>query len=308
MTEIKIASWNIYFSHELISYKNGIYEVKRKKRTQNITNIIKKIDPHILGIIECMSPGNLLFFRDQFFPNYSVIIEGERQKLNLGIIFKEDVLDVKKVEFDKEQWKDKLGDDPRPVFYKWARVPLIVKAIHKETGSQFIVAVVHPKSKKIYSKNPLEREKEALKNRKRIVAEGRRLHTILWQMAKDEGTPFNKFIVMGDINDGPWFDKYEARILRSGVESYIGRVYEPDKILHSFVDLSDEQGIPTTPKSWGASQLDHILYTHDISHGDGLPLVKPDSGRVRDDLVDFDKGSGKKIDSDHCPIELTIMC
>jgi len=81
-------------------------------------------------------------------------------------------------------------------------------------------------------------------------------------------------------------------------------VLDPDRLLYSFVDLSDEVGIPTTPPSWGAPQLDHILYTRPMARGSALPRILPGSGRVRTDLVDFSAGSGKATDSDHVPVEV----
>ena len=54
---------------------------------------------------------------------------------------------------------------------------------------------------------------------------------------------------MGDINDGPDFDRYEKQILRSGIEAHIGSVLEPETILHSFVDLSDGKGKPSPSTS-----------------------------------------------------------
>ncbi len=253
-----------------------------------------------------MPRGKLNYFHKQFLAGYQTLVEGNKAKLNIGILYKPDVLEVSKIAFDKNRWKDQLGDDKKPRYYKWSRIPLIVQIKQKDSGREFVIAAVHPKSKKTYSNIPVEREKEALENRKRIVAEGRRLHHILWHFAQNRGAPFDRFIVMGDINDGPWFDKYEATILRSGVESHIGRVYKPDQVLHSFIDLSNERGTQTTPKSWAAPQLDHMLFTHEMSHGTGLPVVVAGSGRIRNDLVNFSHGSGKTRDSDHCPVELVV--
>ncbi len=301
--------WNIFFSHKLVTGSPGNYRIPSTSRTRakNVTEIIEAIDPDVMGIVECMPAGKLEFFRDELLPaGYEVMTEGTKNRLNLGMLYKSDRVSVAKVSFAKDRWKDRLGNDARLRYYKWARVPLMVKVRHLSSGRELVVTVVHPKSKKTYSDDPVEQEKEALDNRKRIVAEGRRLRDILWQMAASEGVPFDRFMVMGDVNDGPSFDRYEARILRSGVEAYIGRVYIPDQVLHSFVDLSDERGVPTTPASWGAPQLDHILFTHALQHGSGLPRVVEGSGRVRSDLVNFSAGSGKATDSDHCPVQVTV--
>lgn len=300
----KFACWNIYFSHKLIKKSGDNLSVDQQGRLDNIVEIIKNIDPDVLGIVECMPKDKLKYLIDNYLPGYRYVMQGNSSRLNLGLLYKSEMLEVREVNFNRDRWKDQLGDDSQLRFYKWTRVPLIAEVKDKASGRVVLVAVVHPKSKKVYSSGA-EGEAEAYNNRKRIVAEGRRLHSIMWQKAgiKPE---YRKFMIMGDINDGPWFDKYEVRILRSGVESHIGRVYEPDTVLHSFVDLADERGVSTTPASWGAPQLDHMLYTHSLDHGDTNPLAVPDSGRVRSDLVDFSSGSGKATDSDHIPVEVSI--
>lgn len=302
---IKLACWNIYYSHKLVEKKGPRnFQIGEDKRLANIVRIIREIDPDVFGIVECMPANKLRVFIRRYLPGYRFVIQGDSYRLNIALLYKPESLHVREVNFNRNRWKDKLGDDGRPVYYRWTRVPLLADIKDKPSGRRMLVAVVHPKSKKTFSYGE-EGEREAYINRKRIVAEGRRLHTVLWEKAVR--TPdYEKFLVMGDINDGPSFDQYEARILRSGLESHIGRVYEPDKVLHSFVDLSDERGISTTPASWGAPQLDHILYSHELAHGESLPRVVEDSGRVRDDLVDFSKGSGKKKDSDHVPVEVRV--
>lgn len=305
MPNLKIASWNVYFSHALIGGDAGNHHVAQEERADNVAEVIHRIDPHLMGVVECMPRSKLEFFRDTYLdPGYQVLVEGDGARLNLGLLYWSPELEVTKVPFGQGSWTDQIGDDPQPVTYRFARVPLIVHVRHRTSGAKLIAAVVHPKSKKTYSPDPDERRREALRNRKRIVAEGRRLRAILQGLASTLGPPYDRFLVMGDINDGPGFDAVEAAILRSGVETHIGSVLDPDHLLYSFVDLSNEVGIPTTPPSWGAPQLDHILYTRALAKGAGLPRVVAGSGRVRSDLVDFTAGSGKDTDSDHVPVEV----
>lgn len=305
MATLKTASWNIYFSHEFVkksSAGNLYIPSTQRPRAERTADYIATIDPHVLGIIECMPPNELAHYRDEFLPGYETLTEGTGARLNIGMLYWPDSVDVEKVPFSRNKWKDQLYHNRPERIYKWTRVPLIVKVTERGSGKQFIVAVVHPKSKKTYGSNPAA---EALTNRERIVAEGRRIHSILWKKHKSLGAPYDRFIIMGDINDGPWFDTYETKLLRSGVESHIGSVYEPDKVLHSSIDISDEKGTPTTPFG-GGKQLDHILYTHELAHGTGNPKVVAGSGRIRNDLVNFSTGSGKSKDSDHCPVEIEV--
>lgn len=305
MTNLKIACWNVYFSHTLIGGDPGSYRVAQQARADNVAEVIYEIDPHLFGIVECMPRSKLEFFRDAYMdPGYGLVVEGDASRLNLGLLYWAPELEVTQVPFGREAWLDQIGDDPQPARYRFARTPLITLVRHKVTGAAFVLAVVHPKSKKTYSADPDERRQEALRNRKRIVAEGRRLRAILHGLAASLGPPYDRFLIMGDINDGPGFDAVEAAILRSGVETHIGSVLDPARLLYSFVDLSDEVGIPTTPSSWGAPQLDHVLYTRQLAEGPALPRIVSGSGRVRSDLVDFASGSGKDTDSDHIPVEV----
>jgi len=112
-------------------------------------------------------------------------------------------------------------------------------------------------------------------------------------------------MVLGDINDGPDFDSYEQKIWRSGIESLLGTVLNPDEILQSFVDMSDGKGVPTCSFRDGTIQLDHIVYTPNMRFGRSLPKVKRGSGKVRSDLVDL-SDDGKKRDSDHAPVEVVL--
>jgi endonuclease/exonuclease/phosphatase family metal-dependent hydrolase len=162
----------------------------------------------------------------------------------------------------------------------------------------FLIAVVHQKSKKTYSPD----EQEPYNNRKKIIAQGRRLRTILYGML--ERGIADRFFIIGDINDGPGFDEYEKTLVESGVEAHLGTVLDPDHVLRSFVDLS-QGGRPTHPFK-PAAQIDHILYTENAARSSTKVRVRKNSGDVRTDLVSIKK-NGKDRDSDHCPIEVTVL-
>ena len=160
---------------------------------------------------------------------------------------------------------------------------MIMEVTHKQAGSRFRLVLVHCKSKKTYKKDADSIRVEALNNRKKIVSQCNRLRTILFKESNIENPTNDPLIIMGDINDGPGFDPYEAKILYSGVESLIGNVLSPDSILYSFVDLNNG-GQPTTEFA-GMEQIDHILFTRCVyKERKRLQYVKG-SGRVRSDLV-----------------------
>lgn len=297
MATIKVACWNIYYSDRLVH--KGEIEKSSKNRADNVGKIIGTIDADILGIVECMPENKLNVFCNVYCNYYDILVEGIKTEQNVGMLYYSPTVKVEKLNYNKKKWNAQIGDDKKKKKYAFSRNPLIVKVTPKIGNKKpFIVAVVHQKSKKTYTPD----KKEPYNNRKKIIAQGMRLRTILFGMVK-KGIA-ERFIIMGDINDGPGFDEYEASLLKSGVEAHIGSVLEPETILHSFVDLSDGIGKPTHCFKPPA-QIDHMLYPRDMAHGSGNPKVKKNSGKVRDDLVDLKK-NGKDRDSDHAPVELTV--
>ena len=302
MADIKVACWNIYFAHKLVEMEDGKLRItpKEKTRADTIADIITKMDPAVLGVVECMSPKEFTFFRRTFFPHMKSTIEGDKSRLNIGMLYDPTKVKVRKLSFDKGGWKARIGYKARQSTYRFSRTPLICSIEDLATGKSFACATVHMKSKKTYT----EDKAEPFENRKKIVAQALRTREIMAKIAATK-PEFERFIVMGDVNDGPMFDEYEAKIVVSGVESLIGSVFFPDDVYFSINDLS-KGGIPTTPFK-GAPQLDHLLYSRGLA-GSGKPQIKAGTDQVRTDLVDFSKGSGKKKDSDHAPVEVVVSC
>lgn len=307
MAKNKIAFWNIYFSWKLIGESRGKYYFKEKKRSSNVADIINSIDASILGIAECMSEEKLRFFRDSKFPQYTgILMNGNRKNYNIGMLYKSNLFEIRKLPLNTERWKAKIGNDRVEKFYKFTRAPLCVEVKCRETHNTFVLSVVHSKSKR--PSNNLtreEREREAIQNRKRIVAEGLRLRELLFKQAEELGKNYDQFIVMGDINDGPDFDKYEKQIFHSGIESLLGTVLDPKKILYSTIDLSDGKGQPSSSFAKGSVQLDHIVYNQSLIDESRSTRIVESSGRIRSDLVNI-KRDGKKRDSDHAPVEVWL--
>lgn len=300
MPTIKVVCWNIYYSDRLVKGNAINSAQKQKTRAGNVAKIIEKMDPDILGIVECMPKKSLdVFLKAYGIDYYEPLVEGNKKEHNVGLLYWPGSVKVEKLSFSGAKWNDKVGNDKNPRKYAFSRKPLIVKVTPK-SGSKnpFLIAVVHQKSKKTYSAN----EQEPYNNRKKIIAQGRQLRKILYGMLKKKVA--DRFVIMGDINDGPGFDEYEKSLVESGVEAHLGTLLVPETILHSFTDLS-RGGIPTHPFK-PAAQIDHVLYPHNVAHGSTKVRVKKNSGRVRTDLVSI-KQNGKDRDSDHCPVEVTVL-
>lgn len=300
MSDLKLACWNIFFSHKFVEGTSGSYSISSDESTRfdTVIGIIKAINADLLGIVECMAPWHLRYVRDNFLPDYEIHTEGRSSKLNLGLLYNPSRVEVTPLDYDRSAWNANIGYGGSTESYKFSRTPLVVGVRDLSTDERFAMAVVHMKSKKTYTND----RQEPFRNRKKIVAQSLRTREI---MAAQEAvhSDYKRFFVLGDVNDGPGFDKYEAKIVVSGIESLLGSVFDPKNVYVSFTDLSDG-GIPTTPFS-GAPQLDHILYSQSAERPGGI-RIKEGTGRVRSDLVDFGSGSGKDKDSDHAPVELVI--
>ncbi|GJM43282.1 MAG: hypothetical protein DHS20C21_01240 [Gemmatimonadota bacterium] len=300
METIKVACWNIYFSDRLVKGNSVNPDGTQKQRASNVARIIEELDPDLLGIVECMPKKSLsVFLKASGLDYYDYLMEGTAKRHNVGLLYWPGAVKAEKLSFSGAKWKDLVGNDENPKTYAFSRKPLIVKVTPKSGNKNpFLLAVVHQKSKKTYTAD----EQEPYNNRKKIIAQGRRLRKILWGMLDKKVA--DRFMIIGDINDGPGFDQYEKSLVESGVEAHLGTVLEPETSLHSFTDLSSG-GIPTHPFK-PAAQIDHILYPHNFAHGSTKPKVKKNSGNVRTDLVSIKK-NGKDRDSDHCPVEVTVL-
>ena len=308
MAKEKIAFWNIYFSWNLVERRDGKYRVKpsQRKRAENVAEIINNIDAEIFGIVECMGPTDLKFFVKTFCPQYDgILLTNKEKKYNLALLYKEQVFNLKKASINLDPWYAKIGNDPRKRRYYFARRPLVVQVTHKGTGSQTLLALMHTKSK-FLKRNGMSFSKyqeKSLTNRKRIIAAGERIRELLFRKVSGSSS-INRFIIMGDLNDGLELDDYEKKLDRGAIETFLGSVFDPKHILYSAVSLVNGKGEASSSFERGKHQLDHILFTQNMEGG-AKPRVVDGTGDVRGDLVDLIE-DGKKRDSDHAPVEVVV--
>lgn len=308
MAKEKVACWNIFFSWKLVEKKGGKYRVvpKEKKRAENIARIIKTMDAALLGVVECMGPDDLEYFRRTYAPQYDgKLLSTKESSYNLGLLYKKKIFSIRKQTINIKPWSARIGNDPKSRSYRFARRPLVFKVTHKATGGSVMMAIMHTKSKRP-SDNLTGRELEVknLNNRQRIIAACLRIRELLFEKTTAANAVTDRFIVMGDINDGPDFDEYERKVARSGIETLLGSVLDPDNILSSAVSLADGRGEPSCSFQKGRFQLDHLVSTQNMTKSQ-KPRIVRGSGQVRSDLVNI-KSDGKKRDSDHAPIQATI--
>jgi len=63
-----------------VAKKNGVFRVMQKTRAENVAEIIRKMDASMLGIVECMGPSDLKFFRKESCPQYDGALLSTKDK------------------------------------------------------------------------------------------------------------------------------------------------------------------------------------------------------------------------------------
>ena len=210
--------------------------------------------------------------------------------------------------FDGEFFCDTDDDDIKEV-YRHYRPPLEAR-VELVNGNVFYVLAVHTKSKGIFdSVDQVHLERVSRRNRLKLFAECERIRRRVddW-LDKDR-----KFVVTGDMNDGPGMDLHEMRYGRSAVETIMGDLFAPDRLL-----LNDLGRPKWTSYGWEPASarfkdritesyvnvlIDHILASP------GLPRSGQNPARVWNPYQDKELKSHRDIlseASDHFPVTLDI--
>jgi endonuclease/exonuclease/phosphatase family metal-dependent hydrolase len=146
--------------------------------------------------------------------------------------------------------------------------------------------VAHAKSKGIFDAVDMARfERVSERNRKKLFAECLSIRKRCDQWMEDY--PNLPVIVMGDINDGFGMDYYERRFCRSAIDTLIGDVWSPDKILKHVLPQPKLGKYGWTPSSSRFQDrltgdkfnvlIDHILVSRNITVTDAMvwnPFLK----------------------------------
>ncbi|NAZ35908.1 endonuclease/exonuclease/phosphatase family protein [Rubellimicrobium sp. CFH 75288] len=150
----------------------------------------------------------------------------------------------------------------------WAKPPLEV-ALRLGDGTALRVIGVHAKSKNAYNaRNPDHAEHLAVENRRKQLAQ------CLWLRARIEAhlTRAEPLVVMGDFNDGPGLDTFEARFGRSGVEIVLSEGKGPRLVDPHAVAARGRHGAaaPATARfrapdrRWFSALLDFVMVSPDL--------------------------------------------
>ena len=198
--------------------------------------------------------------------------------------------------------------------YKHYRPPLELSVQEPGDGGAELarIIVAHTKSKGIFDAVDLARfEQLSERNRKKLYGECFSVRERCDQWFDEQ--PGRRIIVVGDINDGFGLDYYEQRFSRSAVETLLGNVWEPDKILRQVLQRPKLGKYGWTPSSsryrdritgdYFNVLIDHMLVSQSVIV-ENARVWNPFPKDAPDDVKAMK--SALKDASDHFPVSATI--
>ncbi|MBT7888820.1 MAG: hypothetical protein HN580_07355 [Deltaproteobacteria bacterium] len=237
MSEFKIMSYNIENMRNLFS-KNQ-FALDNIEKVKSLEKIITNQLPHVLGIVEA---SDKIKHHQYFIDNTRLVDFGykvsksdhKRGKQDLVVYYREPFEIVTmddNIEF-YEEWIEDIDQDGIEEVCRFERKPLEILFRLKGTDITILVILVATKSKGVFSVNDLVNHQYlALANRKKLLAESKKIRSRVDQLLDEK--PQLPLIVMGDFNDNPGMDSYEKILGASSIETVMGSVFEPNKILHN---------------------------------------------------------------------------
>jgi Endonuclease/Exonuclease/phosphatase family len=212
------------------------------EKVKSLEKIITKQHPHILGIVEASDKTK---HHQYLIDNTKLVDLGykvgksdlKRGKQDLVVYYREpfEILTVDDdIEF-YEQWAEDIDQDGIKELCEFERKPLEVLFRLKGTDITILVILVilvATKSKGVFSVNDIiNHQYLALANRKKLLAQSKKIRSRVNQLMDEQ--PELPLIIMGDFNDEPGMDSYERALGASSIETVMGSVFEPGKILHN---------------------------------------------------------------------------
>lgn len=315
MPEYVLMTYNIKWMNKM--FESGRIKDRNQEQAESVAEVIRRIQPHILGICEAANERaeHEHFIQHYLNDQYSVSMGASRGGQNLVYYYRDPVeeLSVDSHFFYYNPWTTDIDDDGLEERHSWERKPLETVFRLGQGGPELRAILVHTKSKIVSSVVDLHNyQKIALANRKKLVAQAMRLRSRLNDLlAQENALPL---VVMGDMNDGPGLDPFERMVGNSFVEAVMGSVFEPKRILHNVLswmvkDNSKELWTTDFPDPIVSSPfegnhrvwLDHILLSPDMLITDNPVRYMMSSGRIRakDDVA--------QKASDHFPVYCTIQ-
>jgi endonuclease/exonuclease/phosphatase family metal-dependent hydrolase len=313
MSQLTVMTYNIENMREL--FAEGAIRPDQASRALRLAEQIAAVGPDLLGIVEASDKPShheaFLALPPLASQGYRVL-RGEhgRGKQDLVIYYKPafEPVRVDDAYGFYDDWIEDIDHDGIPEVCSFERRPLEVELKVAGTDATLRVVLVATKSKGVF--NTLDfigHQQRAIANRKRLLAQCKKLRQRADRLL--DADPNAAFLMMGDFNDEPGQDNYERLIGESSIETVMGNVFEPERILHNALwhKARSGKGIWTATypdmivanleqhRAW----LDHILVSPGMLREDAAIRYVRNSGEVGEPSASTD---GAKPISDHLPI------
>ncbi len=263
---MRIATYNVEWFSALFDRQNRLmlddgwsrrHNVTRAAQAEAIARVIRSVDADLMLIVEAPNTGHgqdtvraLEAFAAHFGLRQSSAVMGfaNTTEQELAAIYDPDRVAARHDPQDGGERAPRFDGafrldtdvDGRPELHDFNKPPLELLV---ESGTrQFRLIGAHTKSKAPHgAHSPAEEVQIAIANRRKQMTE------CLWLRGRidqhlDLGDPL---VVLGDLNDGPGLDAYEALFGRSGVEVVLGHGGPSERLLvepHARVRLDPRQG------------------------------------------------------------------
>jgi len=289
-----IMVYNIEHMREM--FKSGEIKPEASARAAGLAQQIAEVAPHLLGIVEASDKAS---HHEAFLAQeplrdlgYSVTHgKHKRGRQDLVLYHRPPFVPLEVdggYEFF-EDWLEDIDDDGIMELCTFERRPLEVLFGIEGTDVKLLVMVVATKSKGVFTvQDIIGYQHRALANRKRLLAQCRRIRKRVDQLMESHGDL--PIILMGDFNDSPGMDSFERLAGGSAIEAAMGSIFEPRKVLHNTLWhlVKSGQEVWTTQfpdmivanfrehRAW----LDHILVSPSMLASDAKLSYVLESGAV----------------------------
>jgi endonuclease/exonuclease/phosphatase family metal-dependent hydrolase len=329
---IRVGCYNIEWFEECFKADNSMKQSDEAlRKSEAVKNVLKKVDADLLTIIEAPNTTTTTGSQStvtklETFASWAglktdtaAIGYKSAGRQEIAILYNASKMKVthepggqkgsrSNPPFDGEYYYD-TDDDRIMEVYKHYRPPFEAR-VELTGGGEFYVMGVHAKSKGIFgSVDLVHLERESRRNRLKLFGECSWIRRRIEDWLDDQ----KKFVVMGDINDGPGMDSHEMKYGRSAVELLMGDVFDPTRVLRNYAGRPKWTQYGWRPSSTRFKDritetnicvlIDHILASSNltVSGNDAHIIWNPYETEGLNDLKeDF------RIASDHFPVTLDI--
>lgn len=237
MRDLTVMSYNIENMGNL--FFKGKVDPDQQERAHAIASQIREIQPDLLGIVEAAEKKHHheAFLSDMGLGSLGYqVAKSPRSRRHQELVFYYRS-PLRLISLDDhydfyDEWIEDIDQDGIREVCAFERRPL--EGVFAIEGTEQILTIILAsiKSKGVFSVSDfLNHQHLAVANRKRQLAQCKKLRERADSLLAESTS--SSFIIMGDFNDDPGLDSYERIIGASAIETLMGSVFDPARILHN---------------------------------------------------------------------------